>query len=291
MSTPPLPTVAITGASGYVGGVLRARCAERGWPIVSLVRSPTGEGARRYTLDEPPDADLLAGVDVLIHCAYDLSVVRPPDIWRVNVGGTRALLELARRSGVTRTIVVSSMSAYAGTLQLYGQAKLDVEAHARGAGAIAVRPGLVYGPDAGGMAGALTALTRLPLVPVVAARSHQFTVHQDDLADAMEGLALAPDVPADPVGLANPQPVAFREIIEGLARMSGRRCRTIPVGWRFLHAGLRLCERAGVPVPFRSDSLLGLVHPAPAVPNLEVLDALSVSLRRFGEPVPEIPRR
>ncbi|MGO8870853.1 MAG: hypothetical protein ACLQPH_05525 [Acidimicrobiales bacterium] len=53
-----------------------------------------------------------------------------------------------------------------------------------------------------------------------------------------------------------------------------------------MRAGLRLAERLGEPLPFRADSLLGLAHPAPSVPNLEVLDGLGVSLRRFGQPVP-----
>jgi nucleoside-diphosphate-sugar epimerase len=303
---PARPTVAITGASGYVGGVLVAACAAREWPTVGLVRSGVGGGMgdgvgvgvgvavgedgtlRPYALDAPLDPGLLGGVDVLIHCAYDLRVTKEADIWRINVEGTGSLLELARRTGVSRTIVVSSMSAYTGTAQLYGRSKLDIEALAGAAGAVVVRPGLVYGPDAGGMAGTLASLSGLPLVPVVAGRSHQYTVHQDDLATAILALAVAPEAPTVPVGLANPHPVPFRQVVEGLARMNGRRVRTVPVDWHLVHAGLRLCERAGIAVPFRSDSLLGLVRSAPSVPGLEVLDALGVTLRRFEQPVPDI---
>src|ERR1700686_1328361 len=119
-------------------------------------------------MDEEPPADLLDGVDVLIHCAYDMTLRSRDDIWRVNVDGTRKLLDAAVRSDVRLSIVLSSMSAYEGTAQLYGLSKLDIERDAAQVGAVCVRPGLVYGPTAGGMAGALGKLTALPLIPVVA---------------------------------------------------------------------------------------------------------------------------
>jgi nucleoside-diphosphate-sugar epimerase len=225
-------------------------------------------------------------MDVLVHCAYDMSLHRPADIQRVNVDGTRNLLELARTSGVARTIVLSSMSAYEGTQQLYGRSKLAIEAHAAQVGACAIRPGLVYGPRAGGMAGTLSRLARLPLVPVMASRAHQFTVHEDDLADAVTALITSDPLPTVPIGVANPEPVPFGRLIEGLGRQQGRVGRTVPVDWRLVLGLLRAAERMHVPLPVRSDSVLGLVHPAPSVPNLAVLDGLGVRFRRFGQPVP-----
>jgi nucleoside-diphosphate-sugar epimerase len=214
------------------------------------------------------------------------------DIWRVNVDGTRMLLEAAERSGVGLTIVLSSMSAYEGTEQLYGLSKLDIERDASRMGAVSVRPGLVYGPSAGGMAGTLGKLTALPVVPVVAARAHQFTVHEDDFAEAIAALISAgPDIgSAGPIGIANPQPVTFRQVIEGLARMNGNHCRTITVDWRLVYALLRTAERLPIALPFRADSLLGLAQPAPSVPNLTTLDGLGVTLRRFEQPVLPAPR-
>ena len=205
-------------------------------------------------------------------------------IWKVNVDGARALLESAREARVRRTIVLSSMSAYDGTAQLYGRSKLDIEGIAAEYAAVSVRPGLVYGPHAGGMAGSLTKLTALPVVPVVAARSHQFTVHEDDFADAVEALASAGEVTTEPIGVASPHPVSFSHLIEGLARLAGRSCRTVPVNWRLVYAALRTGELLRLPLPFRSDSLLGLVRPAPSVPNLEILGDLGVILRRFDQP-------
>ena len=100
-------------------------------------------------------AEALRSADALIHAAYDLSLTSSADIWRVNVEGTRRLLEAAKDAAVDRIIVLSSMSAFEGTTQLYGRAKLDIEAMTTESGGCAVRPGLVYSERAGGMAGAM----------------------------------------------------------------------------------------------------------------------------------------
>jgi nucleoside-diphosphate-sugar epimerase len=279
-------TVAITGVSGYLGNLLRDRLADDGFRIIHLGRKPSGGEFRFYSLEGSPSPDLLEGVDTLIHCAYDMNVRRESDIWRINVDGTGRLLDCALSAGVRRTIVLSSMSAFNGTRQLYGQSKLQIENHARGIGAISVRPGIVYGPTAGGMAGALSTITRLPVVPVVAARSYQFTLHEDDFAAAIVALVRSNRESVDPIGLANPSPVPFREFIRGLARYRRGTCPTISINWRLVLAALRAVESLGIDLPFRADSLLGLANPAPFVPNLQIWDTLGIHLRRFGQPVP-----
>ena len=140
--------------------------------MIRLTRAPeNGHGqAASYDLAAPVTAQVreaLRSANALVHAAYDLSLTRPADIWRVNVAGTRRLLEAASEAGVSRIIVLSSMSAFAGTTQLYGRAKLEIEAITADVGGCAVRPGLVYGEQAGGMAGALRAMTGSPVVPVI----------------------------------------------------------------------------------------------------------------------------
>jgi nucleoside-diphosphate-sugar epimerase len=278
--------VAITGASGYLGGVIRERLRADGWQTIDLVRKRSDGAARSFTIAGPHPSGLLTGIEALIHCAYDMSLHERADIWRVNVDGTRQLLELAKKSGVKSVIVLSSMSAFEGTEQIYGQAKLQIEADARELGACSIRPGLVYGPRSGGMAGTLTRLVGLPLVPLIAPRSYQFTVHEDDFADAVSALVTSENKLIDPIGIANPMPVPFRRILEGFARDQGRRCKFLPIDWRLVNRILRTAERLHIPLPVRADSLLGLVNPAPSVPNLDVLESIGIQLRRFGQPIP-----
>ena len=282
--------VGVTGASGYLGSRICSVLEREGWSVIRLVRSPApGDStARRLDLRAPIPPEGLASIDVLIHTAYDFSLTRRQDIWKVNVEGTRRLLSAARAAGVPRIVVLSTMSAYPGTGQLYGQAKLAIEAETLAAGGCVIRPGLVYGQGAAGMAGALLKATRLPVVPLIAGSARQFPVHIDDLLAAIAALASTPDPPSAPVGVANPQPVTFKVLLETLAAQEGRRCRFVPIPWQILYAMLRAGELLRLSLPFRADSLLGLVRPAPFVPHPEELERLGVVMRPFAatSPVP-----
>lgn len=275
--------VAITGASGYLGSRLSDRFASLGWDVAKLVRSPHADraGERRYVIEEPLEEGLLASVDVLVHTAYDFSLTTREDIWRVNVAGTERLLDAAVAAGVGRIIVLSTMSAYAGTSQLYGSAKLAIESATRAAGGCVVRAGIVYGEHPGGMAGSLRRMTRLPVIPLIVGASALYPVHEDDLIAAIVALATQDGVPEGPIGVAEPVPVPFRALMEGLAEPEGRRCRFVPVPWQLLYGTLRVGEAIHIRLPFRADSLLGLVRPAPMVPGQEELARLGLRLRRF----------
>ena len=274
---------AVTGAHGYVGGIVSRALSEAGFDVIGLVRQPAVSSADRpYDLHDDPVADLVDGVDILIHCAYDFSVTSEADIWAVNVVGTRRLLETAAASGVRRTILVSSMSAYPGTNQLYGRAKLENEQTALKLGLATVRLGLVYGPGWGGMAGSLKKMAGLPVIPIVAGKTYQYTVHEADLGHAFVMLARASKLPDIPLGLANPEPVAFRVLMERIAAAAGRpSSRSVPLPWRPLYAALWLAERTPLKLPFRADSLLGLVRPAPSVSGKEAVCDLGIRLRPF----------
>ena len=251
---------------------------------MALVRSPgiTSSSQRRYDMAEPPPSDLLAGVDVLVHCGWDLSLVDRDAAWSVNVVGTERLLDLARRSGVERVVFISSMSAFDGTRQLYGRCKLAGERAAFDTGAAVLRLGLVYGQAWGGMAGSLKRMVELPVTPLVSASSRQFTVHEDDVVDAVARVVSAPAVPPVPLGIAHPDPVPFRVLLQGIAAAAGATPRFVPFPWQLLYGGLRLGEVLGIPLPFRAESLLGLVRSAPTVPNPEQVRALGIRLRPFA---------
>ena len=120
------------------------------------------------------------------------------DIWRSNVFSTIALFDRALSEGVDRTITLSSMSAYPGTRQHYGRAKLAVEGAARARGMCIVRPGLVYGPAWRGMAGTLRRLAALPVLPDFGPEARQFTVAEHDFAVAIVALAGAEHAPTCP---------------------------------------------------------------------------------------------
>ncbi len=146
-----------------------------------------------------------------------------------------------------------------------------------------VRPGLVYGPAWGGMAGTLRRLAALPVLPDFGSAARQFTVSQDDFASAMVALAAAEGVPAVPVGIAHPEAVGFAQLLAAFAASAGHRApHFVPVPPTAAYRMLRALEVLRVQLPVRADSLLGLSRPAPEVPNPDVVAGLGVAVRPFA---------
>jgi nucleoside-diphosphate-sugar epimerase len=288
------PVAAVTGASGYLGSRICQTLESRGWHTIRLTRSPEqGHGqVLSYDLAMPVTAqanEALRSANALIHAAYDLSLTSSADIWRVNVEGTRRLLKAAREAAVGRIIVLSSMSAFAGTTQLYGRAKLDIEAITTEAGGCAVRPGLVYGEQAGGMVGALRKLTNLPIVPVIAGGTGVYTVREQDLMGVIALLASAVAQEPRIISVAHPSRVTLKDLLRAFAAQEDRQCRFVPVPWQLIYWLLRSGEFTHLRLPFRADSLLGLIHTAPSLVGEDQLARLGVTVQAFTASGPAVP--
>lgn len=277
-------TVAVTGASGFIGGNLVGALRDAGIPTVALGRRRVpAVDTRPLALGTDVDPHVFDGVDVLVHCAWDLTAKTSAEVYQRNVVGSIKLFTCAAAAGVRRLVFVSSMSAYAGTKQLYGRSKLETEHLASDLGGLSLRLGLVWGLSPGGMAGAVQRLTRLPIVPMLGARSYQFTVHEDDVNAALRAAIEHPEL-RGVIGVAAPDPVPTPQLLTGLARLAGiRPGRFVPVPWQLAYAPMRLFEAARIPLPLRADSILGLVRPAPSVPRQEEWLRLGVRFRRFGD--------
>lgn len=121
-------TVCVTGGAGFIGSHLVEALVRTGAEIRVLDDLSSGDPANlaevdsRITLIKGSvlDADVLqravAGTSVVFHHAARVSVVesleQPVDYCETNVGGTLAVLEAARRSGVRRLVYAGSCSAY-----------------------------------------------------------------------------------------------------------------------------------------------------------------------------------
>ena len=111
--------VALSGAGGQVGSVLRPRLLERGVSLRSggglqpLTPLSEAEEVTHGDLRDPAVVDrLLQGVDVLIHMA-GTSVERPlPEIIENNLRALYEVYEGARRHGVRRVVFASSNHAF-----------------------------------------------------------------------------------------------------------------------------------------------------------------------------------
>ena len=106
-------TVAITGSSGLVGTALGAFLTTGGHRVIRLVRGePADDNERRWVPDEPA-ADLLDGVDAVIHLAGESIAGRFTEAHRraireSRIGPTRRLAEVAAATGGRLTTFVSA---------------------------------------------------------------------------------------------------------------------------------------------------------------------------------------
>jgi uronate dehydrogenase len=105
----------ITGAAGYIGGVLRRGLVARGEPVRLLDRAPmcaghTGEQLRSVELaDIDGLVAALADVDCLVHLAAVAHEAEFAVIAENNIVGTRNVFEAASRAGVRRVVFASSI--------------------------------------------------------------------------------------------------------------------------------------------------------------------------------------
>lgn len=283
-------TVAITGASGFVGSQLAERFENGGWSVTRLTR--TGRDGSRDAVsfrlgDEvDPDEFRSRGVTALVHCAYDFKPTTWSAIHGINVEGSRKLFAGAKAGGVERIVAISTISAFPGCRSLYGRAKLEIEADAAKLGAVVVRPGLVYGPDLshpGGMFGALSASARKRVVPLIDGGIHcQYLIHIDDLFELIRRMCAGDTAPPGrPVVAASPRCWPMRELVMQMARGQGTSPRFLSVPARAVWLGLKAAELVGLHLGYRSDSVVSLVFQDPH-PDFSSIGVLGVTPRDFS---------
>lgn len=280
-------TCGVTGANGFVGQAVCRAFRSLGCKVVALVRrpqsAPEGCEPRPFALGEPAAPDLLAGVDLLIHTAYDFSLRSWADICRVNALGSEHLFDAATRAGVKRQIFISSMAAYEGCRSKYGLGKLAAEHAARIRGGLVVRPGLIYGDRNGGLAAQIAALAKkTPVVPMIGnGRYPLYTCHVEDLCELLIYLARIEWTPGDVVTAAYGSPVTLRGLVEQVKGVSAR-ASILPIPWRLIAAGLWLAEAMGLRLAFRRDSVISIVH-ANRAPDFTAIENIPVVFRPFPQ--------
>jgi uncharacterized protein YbjT (DUF2867 family) len=145
--------LAVTGATGFVGGRLLELALEAGHEVRALTRRPQAErkgvtwidGA----LDRPDSLNALAeGADAVIHVAGVINAPDPAGFEAGNVTGTASMLAAAEKVEAKRFIHVSSLAAREPKLSIYGATKAGSEAlvGASPLSSAIVRPPAVYGP-------------------------------------------------------------------------------------------------------------------------------------------------
>ncbi len=146
-------TLAMTGATGFVGGATLRQAVEAGWHVRALTRRPQPERPGvtwiAGALDDTDSlARMVAGSDALLHIAGVVNVPTRAAFDAGNRIATEHVVAAARGAGVARFVHVSSLAAREPGLSDYGWSKEGAEGVVRASGLAwtIVRPPAVFGP-------------------------------------------------------------------------------------------------------------------------------------------------
>ena len=238
--------------------------AARGDGVTVLQRRPANLGLPEVltdVADEDAVRAAVAGHDAVVHLAAKVNVVGPEaEYLRVNVRGTRAVVDACLTVGVERLVHVSSPSvAHPGRSLVgrgadpadpttargpYARSKALAERVALGAdsaelGVVAIRPHLVWGPGDTQLIARVVDRARRGRLPLVGPGTALIdTTYVSNVVDALvAALDHCLDARGRALVVTNGEPRPVAEILAGVCRAAGVRIPTRHVPVRLAHLG------------------------------------------------------
>lgn len=246
--------IAITGASGFIGGALARRLVADGHAVVGIDADRRAAAALEAIGAEFRHADVtstaavfgaVAGVSAVVHAAARVGEHGSmAEFVAVNVRGTRNVLAACEAMGVGRVVVLGSVAGWGYELHAdvtsedapprptglpYADTKGAAETLALRRGATVIRPGDVYGPGSGPWTVRPVRLMAQGRFVLPGGGDGLITpVYVDDLVDAIARALEAPRAAGRAYTVWDGSPVPAREFFAYYGRMLGRPVRTAP---------------------------------------------------------------
>jgi len=284
-SPPPLDGVClITGATGFIGGRLVERLVADGHAVRCLARESSDTNALEHLhvpivygdlTDAPSLVRAVDGCRYVVHCGALVSDwATKNEIIKINVDGTRLLLEACADAAVQRFVHLSTTDVYGypGGAAIdetyratrfrnwYAQTKLEAEAEVRRAereralDTVILRPATVYGPGSAEVIGEIArAIRSRKMLLIDRGRAVAGLCYVDSLIDAVM-LALRSEAAVDHAfNICDGLDVTWRQLTAGLASPPVRWSIPYPlaagIGFSLEH-GYRLLRRStGLSLP------------------------------------------
>ncbi|HXV77692.1 MAG TPA: NAD-dependent epimerase/dehydratase family protein [Candidatus Polarisedimenticolaceae bacterium] len=265
----------ITGASGFIGSRLAYRCVELGH-VVRVLTEVRNDVERQYlgelgtagveaVVGSVTDFDAVRrahdGVERVFHLAAAQHEANVPDghFWKVNVDGTRNMLQASVESGVSRFVHGSSIGVYGWTPNqpirddsaldpdnIYGVTKLAgeqaVREFAERLPCVIVRISEVYGPGDRRLIKLFRGV-RDGKFPIIGdGKNLHHLIYIDDLLDGLMAAAERPEAVGQTFVLAGVRPVSTIEMIEAVAAELGTKPPRLRVPLAPVMLAARLAE-------------------------------------------------
>lgn len=196
-STKKNKTVALTGATGFIGTALIKQLHLAGWQVKALYRpkpgrSPVNSQNLTWVAGDVSNLAslnrLMADADAVIHCAGAVRGVTQADFDLINETGARHVAEVATtQNKPPRLLLISSLAARMPELSHYAGSKMRGELAIKNSPLrwTIFRPPAVYGPGDRELLPLFQSMAK-GLAPLPAGANGRFSIiHVDDLAAAM----------------------------------------------------------------------------------------------------------
>ncbi len=232
-------TIALTGATGFIGSAVARTLLAEGWRVRALIRSSSPPSACEGSAiqwiegsleDTGSLRRLVQHADAVVHCAGALRGTTEADFRRVNVEGVARFAELAAsRTPAPRFVLISSLAARQPTLSAYAASKHEGESAlsrvADNMAWVALRPPAVYGPGDRALR-PLFSLMSHGVAPILGRAGARFSMlYVDDLAKAIAAWLVGerPATGAFELHDGNPNGYSWQDIVETMERVCEKR--------------------------------------------------------------------
>ncbi len=274
--------IAITGGTGFVGGHLaRALCAN-GHEVVLIARGQdrrdpqilTLPGACFFPADLGNGGELtraFAACGAVAHCAGITRELGRQTYRRVQIEGTRNVVEAAWRAGVGKVVLLSFLRARPNCGSAYHESKWAAEEIVRSAGLdyTVVKAGVIYGRGDHMLDHLSHALHTFPVFALVGLRGKPIRpLAVEDLVCILEAALLCDRLSRQTVAVTGPEEMPLREAVRRVAHAVGKSPLFLPMPLLFDRL-LAWCAEAVMAIPMVSLAQLrilseGIVTPLPA---------------------------
>jgi NADH dehydrogenase len=233
MINPDNRIVTVFGGGGFIGRYVcellfdrdvRVRIACRDPRTAYFIQPLANVGQFGFVRADVADADSVRTAVADASAVINLAGTFGGAMHATHATGAKNVAEAARDAGAGALVHISAIGADVNSNAAYGSSKGEGERAVRAAfpGATIIRPSIVFGPE-DNLTNRLAALSRLPVLPVVAAERRFQPVYVKDLAKAIAMAALDPRTHGGRTyEIGGPQVMAMEDIYAICARSAGR---------------------------------------------------------------------